>query len=487
MKVLQKKGDSLEILCTPSELNLEMGDYLKIGDDENFLLTQVIDVGYVDLPGEVEDLLKDLVVAEMEGISVLDPYNTNSLSMMVREARTLTAKLRAVVTGGNVNPNSSWLPSRYSAKFEKASADLIKKMVFRDENGLQFDVGTVCGNSFHISVSGLDGSLTIITGKKESGKSHLAKVIVEGICSYGGNVVVFDVNGEYLNLDKTVDGGKSRLAGCLKVLNPGRNFTASLTEMGLKTFLDILEHVYHTPATSLRELARIWRRIELKTGEIELDRLIEAVEREQMNEAVREALLSRLQSIASSGFLAKDSTDLSELLKSRPCGNLLVINLSWLLPNTRRLVVEYLLSRVSTLLSQNKVEPLFLLAEEAHLYLRETYWEDVVTRMRHIGLFPIFITNQPDSIPDLVYRQADNIFLFNFTNENDLEKIARISKVDSETVRLLVKKMPPRHCLVLGKIVSDIPVVLKVKPSNLQTMGKTKLFFKNMNAARHVG
>jgi len=191
-------------------------------------------------------------------------------------------------------------------------------------------------------------------------------------------------------------------------------------------------------------------------------------------------LLTRLQSIISSGFIGDDdASDLGSILEARPGGNLVVVNLSKLLPSIRRLVVEYLLSHVASLLSQERIEPLFLLAEEAHLYLRETYWEDIVTRMRHLGLFPIFVTNQPDTIPEVVYRQADNIFLFNLMNDNDLEKIAKVSKVDAETIRLLVKRMPPRHCLVTGRIVNDIPLLIKVRPSELQTMGRTKLFFKN--------
>lgn len=488
MKILQKRGETLEIICLPSELDFEIGDYLKIGDEKNFLLAQVIEVGYVDFPGEVEELLRDLVVGEIENVSVLDPYNTASLSMMVREARTLIAKVRTVIENGAVSQNSPWLPSRYSAKFEKISAKFLQKLTNNSEEPHLFEVGIVGGEVFHVSLACLDGALSIITGKKESGKSHLAKILVEGISSHGGTIVIFDVNGEYVNLGKTVDGRQSDLANSLTILQPGENFQTTLSDMGLKTFLDILEHVYHTPSTSLREVARLWRRLEKKSGEVLLDELLVVVEREQMNESVREAISSRLQSIEASGFVAKDySTDLVGLLRPKPSGNVIVVNLSKLITSTRRLVVEYLLSRLSALLSQEKVEPLFLLAEEAHLYLRETYWEDLVTRMRHIGLFPIFVTNQPDTIPELVYRQADNIFLFNFTNDSDLEKIAKISKVDSETVRSLVKKMPPRHCLLLGKVVSDIPLVLKVRQSRLQTLGRTKLFFKKTKVVENRG
>ncbi|MDH5362179.1 MAG: hypothetical protein OEW84_02575, partial [Aigarchaeota archaeon] len=128
-------------------------------------------------------------------------------------------------------------------------------------------------------------------------------------------------------------------------------------------------------------------------------------------------------------------------------------------------------------LGKSLVPPLFLVAEEAHLYLKNTYWDDLVTRMRHLGLFPIFVTNQPDTIPQTVYRQADNILLFNFTNDLDLEAISRASRADSESVKRIATALPPRHCLALGHLVGDLPLVVSVRGLNAMTMGETRLFF----------
>ncbi|MEM2549666.1 MAG: hypothetical protein QW689_04485, partial [Nitrososphaerota archaeon] len=103
---------------------------------------------------------------------------------------------------------------------------------------------------------------------------------------------------------------------------------------------------------------------------------------------------------------------------------------------------------------------------------------DIVTRMRHIGISPVFITNQPDTIPELIYRQADNIFLFNFTNEADLEAIAKYSHVDSDTIKKISPYLQKGQAIVIGKVVCGIPIVLNVKDVELNMMGETKLFFK---------
>jgi DNA helicase HerA-like ATPase len=120
-----------------------------------------------------------------------------------------------------------------------------------------------------------------------------------------------------------------------------------------------------------------------------------------------------------------------------------------------------------------------LFAEEAHLYLRDTYWEDIVTRMRHFGIFTTFITNQPDAISDSIYRQLDNIFLFNFTNENDLEKIARASMVDAESVKSIVRTLPAKHCMVIGSVVNNLPLVIRTAQQEVLMLGETKRFFNN--------
>ncbi len=159
-------------------------------------------------------------------------------------------------------------------------------------------------------------------------------------------------------------------------------------------------------------------------------------------------------------------------------GGMLIVSLDDCSSLTRRITVEVLLSKLLDLLEKDRILPVFLFAEEAHLYLRETYWDDLVTRMRHFGIFTTFITNQPDAIQDNVYRQADNIFLFNFTNENDLQMISRASVTDSETIKTLVRSLPPRTCLALGRVVNDLPVVFKVAATEMMTLGETKSFFR---------
>jgi DNA helicase HerA-like ATPase len=165
--------------------------------------------------------------------------------------------------------------------------------------------------------------------------------------------------------------------------------------------------------------------------------------------------------------------------KKMNAGHAFIINMKDEHAISRRLVVELFISKLTEQLSEMRLKAVFLFAEEAHFYLRETYWEDIITRMRHLGVFTTFVTNQPDTVQESVYRQADNIFMFNFTNEHDLDAVSKVAKIDAESLRSIVKDLPPHNCLIVGDIVRDFPIVVNVKPLDVQTMGQTRHFFQD--------
>lgn len=479
MKIFSKQKDTLDILAFPSEILVEKGQYLLVSEGDKFMLAQVIDVNYADIPGILEDMLREVSLEIVNHENIFDPFDTGSLTIMIKEARMIRCKIRCIVEGDRIAHNSSWLPSRFRSNISVAKAELLRN-IMKLLGKRKINIGTVGGEDFWVDAESFDGRLTIITGKKETGKSHVTKLISTALVEYGALVIVLDINGEYVNLKRRVDGSQSNIALRHEVLEPGKNFRVRTEEVGLRTFMDILIHVYDTPSSSSREFFRIWNAVKRNKGEVTLRDLIDIIQKTQLHESVREALMSRLMTIKATGIITDEGgciTSFEKVVKGTG-GKMLVVNLRDLLPSTRRVVVEYLLSKLTELLQAKRLPPVFLVAEEAHLYLRDTYWDDMVTRMRHLGLSPIFVTNQPDSIPETIYRQADNIILFNFTNEADLEAIAKTSRIDSESVKAIVASLPPRYCLLIGYLIKDIPIVVKVREIDVETMGKTRLFFE---------
>jgi DNA helicase HerA-like ATPase len=482
MKLYRKEGNIVQILSFPNE-TVEKGDYLLVenGGEGRALIVQVIDVQFATIPGVLEELLRSLPDGgELIQGEDFDPLEIAPHITYIQDASLLICKIRATLENESLTPSSSWLPSRSQSTIKKLPIPTLLKLA-KTNGRLPITLGTAKDSSLlTIDASSLDGRLNIITGKKETGKSHLSKLLMVSLVQYKATVVVFDLNGEYLSLGMTSDGKRNINYDKIHVLNPSQDFKVALEQIGLHILLGILVHALHLPGTSTREFRRIWKELQRK-DELTLHGLGETIRNWNCNQHVRDALFSRYHALVNSGFLTDniaEATLLEEsLLKAKEEGGAIVINLRNTSTIDRQIVVEYILGKLVESLTSYKLKAAFLFAEEAHLYLRETYWDDIVTRMRHFGIFTTFITNQPDTIRENIYRQADNIFLFNFMNEHDLDVVSRAARVDAETVRSIARDLPPHYCLALGRVVGDFPIVAKVKALDVKTMGETRLFF----------
>jgi DNA helicase HerA-like ATPase len=480
MRLYRKEGNTIQIISYPEE-NIEKGDYLIIEDStvNKGLVAQVIDAQFANVPGILEELLRDSTVDQHVYGENFDPLDMAAHVNCIQDSLLLICKIRGSIENGKLNPNISWLPSRTQSKIKKMSTDSLLKLA-NNKNGLPITLGETKEDSpLIIDAHALDGRLNIVTGKKETGKSHLSKLLALSLIEHGATVVVLDLNGEYTKLNLASTGEKNKYHGKIHVLTSGDNFKVTLAQIDLRVMLNILFHALNLPGTSAREFRQIWKSLERRCA-LTLQELGEAIRNSKCNQHVKDALFSRYYGLINSGFFTDnpaEATTLEENLDTIRKGGALIINLRDTSTVDRQIIVEYVLGKLVELLTQYKLRAVFLFAEEAHLYLRETYWDDIVTRMRHFGIFTTFVTNQPDTIRQNIYRQADNIFLFNFTNENDLETVSRAARVDAETVKLIARDLPPHHCLVLGNAVRDFPIVTKVRCLDIQTMGQTRLFF----------
>ena len=483
MKILRKEGDNIQFLCFPNE-EVEKGDYLLITDKvkQQSLIAQIIDVQYANIPGILEDLLRDGISEGSLTGDEVDPFQVSSQITVLKDTRLLVGKIRGAVEQGRLSRDVAWLPSRNHSRIEVVPPSILTDTLAGKH---AFELGSTRRfPHFSGDLTALDGRLNIVTGRKGTGKSHLTKLLVTSLVKEGAPVVVLDVNGEYVNLGRTPDGRQMHLSPKIISLIPGLNFRFSLDQVGLSTLLGTLIYALSLPENSARVLARIWHELE-EQNQLTMRALGSTIANYDCHESIKDALQARFNTLDDSGIFTDDqrsALNLQEVFTNHSSGCALIVNMKNQYSGLRRLTVELLISKLTDLLSSQKLRALFLFAEEAHLYLRETYWDDVVTRMRHLGLFTTFVTNQPDTIHSSIYRQADNFFLFNFSNDHDLEIVSKVAKVDADTIRMIVRDLPPHRCLVIGDIVGNFPLVVDVRPLEFQTLGATRYFFENQVA-----
>ena len=488
MKILQKTNDELILLAVKSEM-VSKGDYFLIEDTEmkRQLIVQVYNEEYLSNQSIIEDIVKDEIIrATSPGVSY-DPLEIGLLSCVVRDSRLFKAKIRGSSVGANNNISSdiSWLPSRVNSKIRRLTISELNHILNRGGES-PISIGFV-GNSqdpFTIYAEDLDGRLNIIAGKKESGKSHLSKLLVKSLLEHGAFVLVFDLNNEYAGLGIKTNGLGSNIESKVVLLEPGKNLRFSLEYCGKPSVSSMLKNALDMPPTSLREFFRIWDNLH-KRHALTLEAFSNAINNWNFNDLVRDALISRIHTIHNSRlFLHDEKNDEYEglrfenLISNNVHGLAMIVNLGTYAPTIRHMVVELILNKLVELLGNNLIPPIFLFAEEAHLYIKETYWDDIITRMRHFGIYSTFITNHPEALGEGILRQVDNIFLFNFVNESDLERISKISLVDKDTIKSIVRTLPQRYSLLIGKMVQELPIVVKVPHLDIKTYGETKKFFR---------
>ena len=478
MKILRKEGSDILLVASPRE-SAHIGDYLVAEENGEGLVLQVYDERYLDVEGVEEEIAREeVLMASTPGVTE-DPAGLATISTLIRDMRVLVCKARGTLSDGQLNPRADRIPSRTNSRVSRLTVEeLVRTVSPRGRRMIR--VGTAdSGAQFSVAAEALDGRITVITGRKESGKSHLAKILLRGLLEHGAYSIVFDLNDEYGTIG--LDGERNRTAvhSRVKVMRPGRELKLSLGAAGLRSITNLLSHSLDMPGTSLREFVKIWGQLEGR-NDLSLASLEAAIHQWRCNEFVRDALFARFHTLAACGLFTDSKErqfDLQGFFASEEQGGCLVISLSGVSPLNRRMVVELLLSKIVELLEQRRVPPVFLVAEEAHLYLRETYWEDLITRMRHFGVFTVFVTNQPDAIDQKIYRQVDNIFLYNFSNDADLSMVSQASMADTDTVKAIVRTLPPRMCLLLGYAVSNLPVLVTVDPFDSPASGTTRKFF----------
>ena len=461
------------------------GDYLIIEDEKSKrkMIVQIYDEEYLSSQSLIEDIVKDEVVTASSIENLHDPLNIGNISKIIRDARVFLVKIRAAVDlSGRLSSDVTWLPSRVYSNVRRLSISELDVLIER-RGVFPIPIGKARGDDedFEVYAEDLDGRLNIITGKKESGKSHLSKILVKTLVQHGAFVIVFDLNNEYGGLAWNSDGSPSSIHEQIMVLEPGHGLRFSLAYCGKSAMYNMLKNALDMPTASLREFFRIWDYLENKQT-LEVEAFGNAINTWNINELVRDALISRYHVIQSSRLFSNNHDEdgiikFEDVISKRRKGTSIIISMGKATPIARRMIVELVLSKLIDLLEKMVIPPIFLFAEEAHLYVRDTYWEDIITRMRHFGIYTTFITNQPDAIGDGIYRQVDNIFLFNFTNDTDLDKISKVSLADNETIRSIVRTLPQRYCLSIGKVVCDLPIVVKIAPAEVLTLGETKKFF----------
>lgn len=466
MRILNKKGDEIYILCRPEE-NLRVGDCLNIGG----IIAQVIDVEYATLPGILEHILRKSLLGRAETEEHIQKEAKTFLDTL-SDHRLAITKIRGTYDGNEFKPGFTELNvDRSNAVITIMDPKEIHNML-KLQSRYMAELGETVTRepkSFNIMLDRL--GINLITGMKGSGKSYAAKKILLRLVENGKVVVVLDMNGEYVNLWMNENSQPGAFAGRIRILNPQAT-RPTATEVPLRiplheiSYDDFAGFTNTNPASQMyNELIYFWGQ---QRGPFNLDDLENYVD-QLSNDFVRSGLQGKIRMARALRLFGQFDIK-GHITHMQRTGGALIINLRGTTRKTREVIVEFIVRRLANLRMSKEIKPLCLFAEEAQLYVTRDMWDDILTRMRHHGIFPTFITNDPRTLPDEVFSLCDNLISFKFENEDDLKQISKAKMIDIETLRLL-KNIELYQCLIIGNLTEDFPILIKVTPQKDVMMG----------------
>lgn len=315
--------------------------------------------------------------------------------------------------------------------------------------------------------------INLITGMKGSGKSYLAKKILLRLIDHGKVTIVFDVNGEYIDLWKAKANPRpGKYYERIEILDPqlaqaqtkSVPFRIPLHEVDYDEFAEMVNIGSDTNMYNV--LIQFWN----SQTHFDLDDFENWLkETEEINEWSRTGLLGKIKTAKSFGLFGPGKFK-NKIKKLEKTGGALIVNLKGENRPRRQMIVEYIMNHLRHLRKSNEINPISVFTEEAQLYITESLWDDILTRMRHYGIFPTFITNDPRTLPDEVYSLCDNLIAFSFHNSDDLRQLSKAKFIDVDTLKLL-QSIEFQSALMIGDITHEFPIIVDVYPEEEVRMG----------------
>lgn len=485
MEIASIKGDIALLIYHPGEAAADVGQQftiLELPEKLNGLVVQVISNDSLEYVGLQQEMIQHILEERIAKLQV--PLNREAGMGEIKKLKLATAKIRKRVHSGKWETWDGWIPTRNAAIARVEASDLLGNVLPQEPEYPLKSFATFNGAPIALDGPRLN-MVNVVTGVKGSGKSHLAKHFVLALEERKVPCIVFDINGEYVDLPQAQD------------LVWGANFLPRLAEIGYRALEMMVRSLYPLPSNSASEAVfetRLPAIFNERKSYCEKQQTAFTIDikylREQKwggGEFVDPAIDRRLAMIEDQKLFWSRTTPQDKITSlndvyERACdGQVIVFDMRELSSNMQEALVKStndLLERICANESKSGGAGRypFVFFEEAHFYVSDSAIINIITRGRHIGMASVFVTNTPQRLPDTVFRQLDNLFLLSLTHKEDIRNVSKNSFTDEDTIQSFATRMPIHHSLFIGNVTDRYPLVVRIDelPPHIKPSGKTK-------------
>jgi hypothetical protein len=485
--VIEFKGRDVLIAYHPAAGEPDPGQALLLQERSangtgDGVVVQVIAYDSAGYPGDREVALGELLetaIAEREEVVGGEPALGD-----LKEIKIARCKIRKVVRHGEWVDWDGHIPSRNVSVTPIEPAEVLRRVLPPAEQH-SLTLGEFETERVVLNAAMLD-KVNALVGVKGSGKSHTAKLLIAALSALGAPCLAFDINREFLDLPGS------------EVVRIGDNFKLSLAEVGFPFLLAVIEDM--GPMTQVTQGAfenegqRFMRQEIDRRGFATIDYLLDRAEGGHFhnNDFVNGAIEHRLRGVQRSQLFSDDpkAETLTDLFtRTTDNGGFVVIDLAEMAVGRLKALTRGLNRRLESICSEERRSGRgrypFVFFEEAHFYAAPQEILNLITRGRHLGLTTFFITNSPGELPEVIFRQLDNMIVTGLAHSADLRTIAKSAVSDEDTLKSLAMSLGARHALVVGRLTGNFPLVIEIDPlpDDFPETGVTRSFWDEREAA----
>jgi len=374
------------------------------------------------------------------------------------------------------------IPPEPGTKIYRASSETLK-LVFSGDRDKRIKIGHLLTRpevDVYIDVDSIVSRHLAILAVTGGGKSNTVSVLLEGLLSKNGTVLIFDMHGEYVNF-----GAEGKVKRIDLVLNPTR-----LSYHEFRLFANVDDSAYIQD----RYLRKAFKKVveDIENGEVQAGEFWEKLENELANYKANNEFKDDWKSITGVLNKIEDTREFySELfdplatpiVEQIEFGCINVIDLSHVDEKIADIVVSHVLRNV---LEKRKLFvrygkglpfPLLMVLEEAHILAssqintRSKYWISRIAREgRKFGLGLCLVTQRPKALDSNTLSQANNMIILRLVEPGDQRYVQQASESLSSD---LVEQLPSLNvgeALVMGRMI-PVPALVKIDLAKFKRSG----------------
>ena len=507
MKLIKILSDRIQIRTTQKEFeDVRINDLVSISDDSVELITMVTAV----------------TESESEaGISDEDEFLLGGTDIKIVEC----SIIGSVHDGKFSNAIDKYPVTNVKAK--EIATEEFKKMI-EYANGKGFQIGKYAAYDCPAWVNGnrFFQRHACIVGNTGSGKSETVAKILESISKLkAGNVVVFDIHGEYAQLSyaRNIKIGKDfafpvwmfGLTGMTNNILKIRGETSTVVMSAIRKVYYKLcpdgredRPVYFDYNSMMQELTRM-NEEEIATGEI-----YKSGDKAGTPKMVKGEFYGKLTGVINSMTDKRQDRRYSFLFEKRPQKYLLQV-VHDIMDNDKPVknidlsdiphdVAIPLIGVITTLIygiqrscQMSDITPITLVCDEAHVYIpngiqlsaserrmTETF-EEIAKEGRKFGISLFVASQRPSELNKTIMAQCANFIVSKLNNENDKSMIKGMLPDGSESVVSTTTTFNPGEVLIIGDAV-PIPLKIQVTLAKERPQSRTIEFWNKWNRKADV-